>query len=183
MRRVSWPRLRLPIAVPRFLTPLIPLIPSNISLLSVITDSYVANMSNPKSGNYPTPPQYQANSDVPYEVDADVDEDPRYATTSYQSGQQQQQQPQPHQQQYSTSASFQPPISVSNSNQYYPSSSSQPDHASYVTSRGISLSVLCQIAWLFPPFTGVVVLILETHNILPDRIWLDFMHTNHHSVE
>ena len=40
-----------------------------------------------------------------------------------------------------------------------------PDHHSYSTSQGWSISHLCLLAWAFPPFTSVLVLIWETENV------------------
>lgn len=49
----------------------------------------------------------------------------------------------------------------------YPGAGAQPDHASYVTSHGMSISNLCFAAWALPPFSGVLVLIFETANVSP----------------
>lgn len=111
--------------------------------------------------SYPQNPYKPSNSDAPYEVDADVDAS-QYATESYQSGR-------PLLQSQQQNNTFQAPISttIPNSNtSYYPTT--QPDHASYVTSTGWPLHHLVRFAWVFPPFTGVVVLIFETSNVSSD---------------
>ncbi|PWN92413.1 hypothetical protein FA10DRAFT_266181 [Acaromyces ingoldii] len=42
----------------------------------------------------------------------------------------------------------------------------RPDHSSYSTSQGWSLSNLCFAAWALPPFSSVLMLIFETENDL-----------------
>lgn len=41
----------------------------------------------------------------------------------------------------------------------------RPDHSSYSTSQGWSLSNLCFAAWALPPFSSVLMLIFETENV------------------
>ncbi|PWN21490.1 hypothetical protein BCV69DRAFT_282212 [Microstroma glucosiphilum] len=132
------------------------------------------------------PPISQAparnSSDQQGEYYQDDDDDPRYATESYQSGtasysqhHQQHQQQYHHQQRYqddpsysagATAASpFQPAYEQQ---QRYRGGQGgvQPDHASWATSQGVSISTLCFAAWALPPFSSVAVLIMETTNDL-----------------
>ncbi|CAO1613579.1 unnamed protein product [Parajaminaea phylloscopi] len=93
-------------------------------------------------------------------------EDEPYATESYQSGSLQTQHAQ------STSnrgdASWTPYADAGDAPPHHIGHAhvTQPDHASYATSQGISISNLCTAAWALPPFTGVLVLIFETTNDL-----------------
>lgn len=128
-------------------------------------------------------------SDIPYEVDADVydDEDARYATESYQTGRHvplnlnsssslpssatAAQSLQSHYQPpngggiggFQAPITIQPPSNTSHNHSFYPGA--QPDHASYLTSSGMELEQVVRLAYLFPPFTSVGILIYETSNV------------------
>lgn len=136
------------------------------------SSAHGASSASSSQGRPPVPPPTQQEPrqyrDDAYAEEDDVEDDPRYATESYQSGslgtsQQQQYRQAPYQptHQQSAASSYQPASSWQTP---YPSQT-QPDHASYVTSQGISISNLCYAAWALPPFSGVGVLIFETNNV------------------
>lgn len=100
----------------------------------------------------------------------DADFDPRYATESYQSSMPSASKSGPSQD--SLGASQPTWTAAPSSSPSYaqsrpqPGSGARPDHLSYSTAQGWSLSSLCLAAWALPPFTSVLLLIYETENDL-----------------
>jgi hypothetical protein len=117
----------------------------------------------------PSVPRSTPIQDKASRVSIDSDLDPRYATESYQSST-------PRTPQYSTPAFGEQKQSLQSapvwqqqafdpSSQRLNSQQGRPDHLSYSTAQGYNLSNLCFAAWAFPPFSSVLMLIIETENV------------------
>ncbi|UZJ54884.1 hypothetical protein CBS101457_004204 [Exobasidium rhododendri] len=101
-------------------------------------------------------------------VSLESDLDPRYATESYQSSV-------PNSSLPNQSSSYKQSFQSAPAWAQHPHSQAsfrptpqqgRPDHQSYSTAQGWNLSNLCFAAWALPPFSSVLLLIVETENDL-----------------
>jgi hypothetical protein len=92
------------------------------------------------------------------------DLDPRYATESYQSSAPNHSLPQSAAS-YKQSFQSAPAWAQQTVNHRPNPQHGRPDHLSYSTAQGWNLSNLCFAAWALPPFSSVLLLIIETENV------------------
>jgi hypothetical protein len=122
----------------------------------------------------PSVPRSAPIQDPTSRLSIDSDLDPRYATESYQSSvPRAPNHSSPATQEYkqtlqSAPAWQQQPLDPSTHR--LNSQQGRPDHLSYSTAQGWNLSNLCFAAWAFPPFSSVLMLIIETENVSEERL-------------
>lgn len=138
-------------------------------------DERLTSQAAPSSSRVAAPsvPRSAPSKETNSRQSIDSDMDPRYATESYQSSV-----PQTPNSALPSATSYQPNFSSTpawqqqqqqqpsntSSNRQYPQNG-RPDHLSYSTTHGWSLSSLCFAAWALPPFSSVLLLIIETENV------------------
>jgi hypothetical protein len=131
-----------------------------------------AQVSAPSSSRSSAPAPAVPHSAPPPEsvgrASVDSDLDPRYATESYQSSipssNQESHTTAPYKQSFQSAPAWaQQPLDQA---PYRPTPhQGRPDHLSYSTAQGWNLSNLCFAAWALPPFSSVILLIVETENV------------------